>query len=212
MHKSYQIYALIDPRDNSVRYVGFSRDAQLRLREHLNGGGGNGQERRWIHRLLKSGLSPILQVLETIEASEDALTIACERELYWIHEMARSGHPLLNVSGLSQPYIPPSATVYKPKRTWIPVIRKVSTTTDTDHSVNKPFISNKSRTLQEVYTVQEVAQNLKVSERTVRNWIESGELPAFPIGKRGYRISKADLQVFIDERKKRILDSKDDRE
>src|SRR5260370_30599093 len=67
------------------------------------------------------------------------------------------------------------------------------------------------RSMEEVYTVQEVAQNLKVSERTVRNWIESGELPAFPIGKRGYRISKADLQAFIDERKKRNLDIKDDR-
>jgi excisionase family DNA binding protein len=66
--------------------------------------------------------------------------------------------------------------------------------------------------MEEVYTVQEVAQNLKVSERTVRNWIESGELPAFPIGKRGYRISKADLQAFIDERKKRNLDIKDDRD
>jgi excisionase family DNA binding protein len=66
--------------------------------------------------------------------------------------------------------------------------------------------------MEEVYTVQEVAQNLKVSERTVRNWIESGELPAFPIGKRGYRISKADLQAFIDERKKRNLTIKDDRD
>jgi len=66
--------------------------------------------------------------------------------------------------------------------------------------------------MEEVYTVQEVAQSLKVSERTVRNWIESKELPAFPIGKRGYRISKADLQAFIDERKKRNLDSKDDRD
>ena len=66
--------------------------------------------------------------------------------------------------------------------------------------------------MEEVYTVQEVAQNLKVSERTVRNWIESGELPAFPIGKRGYRISKADLQAFIDERKKRNLDIKDERD
>jgi hypothetical protein len=111
MQKSYQIYALIDPGDNSVRYVGFSRDAQLRLREHLNGGGGNGRERRWIHRLHKSGQSPILQVLETIEASDDALTIACERELFWIHEMARLGHPLLNVTGLAQPYIPHAATV-----------------------------------------------------------------------------------------------------
>jgi excisionase family DNA binding protein len=66
--------------------------------------------------------------------------------------------------------------------------------------------------MEEVYTVQEVAQNLKVSERTVRNWIESGELPAFPIGKRGYRISRADLQAFIDERKRHNLDIKDDRD
>ena len=202
---------MIDPRDDTVRYVGFSRDAQLRLREHLNGGGGNGQERRWIHRLLKNDLSPILQVLETIEASDNALTIACERELYWIHEMVRLGHPLLNVSGLSQPYVSPSATVYKPKRTWIPSIRIPRKTADTSRLNNKPLISAKTRPMEEVYTVQEVAQNLKVSERTVRNWIESGELPAFPIGKRGYRISKADLQAFIDERKKRNLDIKDDR-
>jgi excisionase family DNA binding protein len=66
--------------------------------------------------------------------------------------------------------------------------------------------------MEEVYTVQEIAQNFKVSERTVRNWIESGQLPAFPIGKRGYRISKADLQAFIDGRKKGSLDSKDARD
>lgn len=66
--------------------------------------------------------------------------------------------------------------------------------------------------MEEVYTVQEVAQNLKVSERTVRNWIDRGELPAFPIGKRGYRISKADLQAFIDERKRRNLDIKDEKD
>ncbi|HCF85889.1 MAG TPA: hypothetical protein DEV72_11875, partial [Ktedonobacter sp.] len=66
--------------------------------------------------------------------------------------------------------------------------------------------------MEEVYTVQEVAQGLKVSERTVRNWIENGEPPAFPIGKRGYRISKADLQAFVDERKRRNLDLKGDRD
>jgi excisionase family DNA binding protein len=94
----------------------------------------------------------------------------------------------------------------------IPFIRSVNSATDTDHPASKPFISNSSRTLEEVYSVQEVAQNLKVSERTVRNWIESGELLAFPIGKRGYRISKADLQAFIEERKKRNPALKDDSE
>ena len=53
----------------------------------------------------------------------------------------------------------------------------------------------------EVYTVQEVAQKMKVSERTVRNWIEKEGLPAFSIGKRGYRIAKVDLDTWVDERK-----------
>ena len=54
---------------------------------------------------------------------------------------------------------------------------------------------------EEMLTVQQVAQMMQVSERTVINWIERDGLPAFPIGKRGYRISKSDLQAFIDKRK-----------
>jgi len=64
----------------------------------------------------------------------------------------------------------------------------------------------------EVYTVQEVAQQMKVSERTVRNWIEREGLPAFPIGKRGYRISKSDLDAWVEARKQSrqpIEDKKD---
>ena len=64
----------------------------------------------------------------------------------------------------------------------------------------------------EVYTVQEVAQQMKVSERTVRNWIEKEGLPAFPIGKRGYRISKSDLDAWVEARKQSrqpIEDKKD---
>jgi excisionase family DNA binding protein len=53
----------------------------------------------------------------------------------------------------------------------------------------------------EVYTVQEIAQKMKVSERTVRNWIEKEGLPAFPIGKRGYRVVKVDLDAWVEARK-----------
>jgi excisionase family DNA binding protein len=57
-------------------------------------------------------------------------------------------------------------------------------------------------------TVEEVAKQLKVHIKTVRHWINTGELEAMDIG-RGYRISKSDLQAFIDKRKKRrpTLDS-----
>jgi excisionase family DNA binding protein len=54
----------------------------------------------------------------------------------------------------------------------------------------------------EMLTVEDVAKQLKVHIKTVRHWINTGELEAMDIG-RGYRISKADLQVFIDRRKKR---------
>jgi excisionase family DNA binding protein len=54
----------------------------------------------------------------------------------------------------------------------------------------------------EMLTVEDVAKQLKVHIKTVRHWINTGELEAMDIG-RGYRISKADLQAFIDRRKKR---------
>lgn len=56
----------------------------------------------------------------------------------------------------------------------------------------------------EMLTIDEVAKQLRVNEKTVRNWITSGELPAFPIGKRGYRISKTDLHNFVEARKQRL--------
>ena len=58
-------------------------------------------------------------------------------------------------------------------------------------------------------TVEEVAKQLKVHIKTVRHWINTGELEAMDIG-RGYRISKSDLQAFIDKRKKRRPNLDDD--
>lgn len=55
----------------------------------------------------------------------------------------------------------------------------------------------------EMLTVQEVVRQMKVSDKTVRNWIDKEGLVAFPIGKRGYRIAKSDLLAFINERKQR---------
>ena len=53
-------------------------------------------------------------------------------------------------------------------------------------------------------TVEEVAERMRVNEKTVRNWIALGELLAFPIGKRGYRISETDLHNFVEARKQRL--------
>lgn len=52
-------------------------------------------------------------------------------------------------------------------------------------------------------TMREVAEQLGVSERTVRNFIKSGDLPHSRIGPSGktVRIALADLQAYMEARK-----------
>jgi len=47
-------------------------------------------------------------------------------------------------------------------------------------------------------TVEEIAQDLRVKESTVREWIRQKRLKAAKIG-RDYRIKREDYQKFIDE-------------
>ncbi len=48
-------------------------------------------------------------------------------------------------------------------------------------------------------TTREVADELRVTERTVINWIQKGDLAAIDLGK-GYRIYRSELDRFIRER------------
>jgi excisionase family DNA binding protein len=50
-------------------------------------------------------------------------------------------------------------------------------------------------------TINEIAAQLKVSWFAVKNWIETGELPASKFGKQ-YRVSRADYEEFL--KRKRI--------
>jgi len=43
---------------------------------------------------------------------------------------------------------------------------------------------------------------LKVHEKTIRRYIDAGKLPVVKLTKKTYRIDKADLIAFIEERKK----------
>ena len=52
---------------------------------------------------------------------------------------------------------------------------------------------------QAMLTVEEIARELRITAKTVRNWIGSGELVALDIG-REYRISRADFEVFKQRR------------
>jgi excisionase family DNA binding protein len=56
---------------------------------------------------------------------------------------------------------------------------------------------------EEMLTADEVAKIMKVSIKTVRKWVQTGELATIPIGTREYRISRRDLNAFIDEQRRK---------
>jgi excisionase family DNA binding protein len=57
--------------------------------------------------------------------------------------------------------------------------------------------SKAARPTDEVFTVAEVASILKLNQQTVRNWIDTGALPALRIGRR-VRIKRAVLEDIIE--------------
>lgn len=63
---------------------------------------------------------------------------------------------------------------------------------------------------EELLTVEEVAKELRINAKTVRQYITSGELIAIVVGK-GYKISRDDLEDFKRRRRtdQRHQDDKD---
>ena len=51
------------------------------------------------------------------------------------------------------------------------------------------------------FTIAEIAEQLKVCTKTVRNWIDRGELQIHRMG-RHIRVADADLQIFLDRCRK----------
>jgi excisionase family DNA binding protein len=49
----------------------------------------------------------------------------------------------------------------------------------------------------EYLTPEEIAIKLKVHEDTIRRWLRTGELKGIKIGKRQWRIRKADLDAYL---------------
>ena len=51
-------------------------------------------------------------------------------------------------------------------------------------------------------TVQDIADQLQVTEETVRRWIDSGQLKAIKLSGHRYRIHPKDFQDFIDRQQR----------
>lgn len=92
----FEIYQLVDPRDQSVRYVGMSKDAQKRLQRHLSQK--DNPLAPWFQELAGHGFKPALVIIETVEEKQQAR----ERELHWITYHSSQGAHLENYHGNSQ--------------------------------------------------------------------------------------------------------------
>jgi excisionase family DNA binding protein len=51
--------------------------------------------------------------------------------------------------------------------------------------------------MDDLLTVAEVAERMKLNPQTVRNWIDRGELRALSVGSRRVRIRASDLDAFV---------------
>lgn len=49
----------------------------------------------------------------------------------------------------------------------------------------------------DLLTVEEVAEHLKVSKRTVYRWIDTGDLKVARIGRKTYRVFESDINKFL---------------
>lgn len=49
----------------------------------------------------------------------------------------------------------------------------------------------------ELFTVAQAAEYLKVCEKTIRRIIKANKLTAFRIGSRAWRIKKSDIEIYI---------------
>jgi len=89
----YSIYALGDPRDNTLRYVGFSSNVPWRYEYHQWDRWTNETKFEWITELKQVGSYPAMLILETGIVDEKE---ARRREEHWIQLYTDAGMPLCN--------------------------------------------------------------------------------------------------------------------
>lgn len=86
------IYVLIDPITNMVRYVGKANNVTQRYTAHLNRARKHQiHKKNWIEKLKKEGLKPIIGVIDVVPINEWVFW-----ETYWISQMKTWGFDLIN--------------------------------------------------------------------------------------------------------------------
>src|SRR5436190_1164030 len=98
--ESQQIYALSDPRDGLIYYVGKSGDAERRFYLHLHGYNGR-REKKWIRELHLLGMTPILLILEVIHVGPKVNRSTANKILRGLSNLYGETFTLSNVTGIN---------------------------------------------------------------------------------------------------------------
>lgn len=86
------IYVLIDPITNMIRYVGKANNVTQRYTAHLNRARKHQvHKKNWIENLKKQGLKPIIEIIDIVPIDEWVFW-----ETYWISQMKTWGFDLIN--------------------------------------------------------------------------------------------------------------------
>src|SRR6266702_6836492 len=92
----YVVYALVDPRDEAVHYVGFTEDVYRRFLEHIQGSGTNYEKNKWVFDMREANIMIQMRHLEETEDIEHARI----REEYWIKHYKMLKDPLSNMKNV----------------------------------------------------------------------------------------------------------------
>jgi predicted GIY-YIG superfamily endonuclease len=89
----YFIYELVDPKTDTVAYVGLTNNPNARFQDHMTNFGTNMKKSDWVRQLRSEHLKPRMRILEIVDTKEAAV----ERERYWIRHYLSLGISLVNI-------------------------------------------------------------------------------------------------------------------
>lgn len=90
--KTTNIYILLDPETQQVRYVGKANNVSQRFKAHLNKARKHQKHKsNWINSLKRKGLKPIIEVIDVVSIEDWIFW-----ETYWISQFKSWGFKLLN--------------------------------------------------------------------------------------------------------------------
>lgn len=94
----YYIYELVDPRTDTIGYVGHTKNPKVRLSQHTLLHDVNEEKNTWVREMLHAGVKPEMRILEEVESRPEAIA----REKHWILTYFSNGIQLKNHQGIPQ--------------------------------------------------------------------------------------------------------------